>query len=159
MSLETFRNTEGTGASLDGNKPTGSIVCSSSREGEVERLGAEGTRKIVFRGLDGGVSNETKGTNPRGVEDYCLEEVIAPLDVCYRDVDGQWDCPRTFETQGRQSLPPGCYRRPIPRIGADGFAPISTDVGQGDDRPWIVIGDECGARREDLWRKTIHGTQ
>jgi hypothetical protein len=33
---------------------------------------------------------------------------------------------------------------------------MSTDVGQGDDWPWIGIGYESGAGREDFGRETVY---
>ena len=94
--------------------------------------------------------------NPRDMREQLSKEARVPLDVGYRNVESQRDGSGTFEAQRYQSLPPDCYRCPIPGIRYDGPAPVSTDVGQGDDWSWICVGDEGGTGRKDFWRQTIH---
>jgi len=97
--------------------------------------------------------------DPRDVRKQRLEEDLVSLDVRYRDVDGQIDCPCAFETQRDQSLPSTAHRCPIPGTGSDGLAPVTADVSQGDDRSGIGMGDEGGAQRDHLGRKAVHRLQ
>lgn len=85
-----------------------------------------------------------------------MKEHHVPPDIRYRDADDQWDDPGAFEAQRDQSLPSTAYRSPIPRTGSDGFTPILADVGQGDDRPWIGVGDEASAQRDGFGREAVH---
>ena len=42
-------------------------------------------------------------------------------------------------------------------VGGNGFMPVSTNVRQRDDWPWIGVRDEGGAGGEDVRRETIRG--
>ena len=80
--------------------------------------------------------------DPGDVREQRLKEAVVPIDIRYRDFDGQWGSTCVFETQRDHLFPLAAYQRPNPGPGSDDFAPVPADVGQGDDWSRIGIGDE-----------------
>ena len=81
---------------------------------------------------------------------------VVPHITQRRDVDLQGDRSCAFKTQGDQSLPITAYTCPISVTGDDGSAPVTADMGQGDDWPGVGTGDEGGAQRDEFGRETVH---